>query len=315
MSDRILVLGNTGFLGKHVERLASKEGLETRGLSLSTGLDLRNPGTLENRLKDWNPSVIINCAAHVGGLAYSRKKQATVLADNVRMTLSLFDFISKNPTIRLVNPIANCAYPGELSSFREGDFWSGSIHESVLGYGGARRFSVLASQAYREEFAVEVVDVVLPNLYGPGDHLDAVRAHALGGLVFRILVAVEESLEEVVVWGSGNPIREWLYVEEAARALVLASGVENPPDFVNVGTGDSISIANLAAMIAEVAGYTGDFVFDTSFPDGAAEKRMEAERALEGLGWSPSVSLREGLIKTVQDARNRLAASREAVEL
>ena len=315
MSDRILVLGNTGFLGKHVERLASKEGLETRGLSLSTGLDLRNPGTLENHLKDWNPSVIINCAAHVGGLAYSRKKQATVLADNVRMTLSLFDFISKNPTIRLVNPIANCAYPGELSSFREGDFWSGSIHESVLGYGGARRLSVLASQAYREEFAVEVVDVVLPNLYGPGDHLDAVRAHALGGLVFRILVAVEESLEEVVVWGSGNPIREWLYVEEAARALVLASGVENPPDFVNVGTGDSISIANLAAMIAEVAGYTGDFVFDTSFPDGAAEKRMEAERALEGLGWSPSVSLREGLIKTVQDARNRLAASREVVEL
>ena len=306
MLKRILVLGNTGFLGRHVERLASEAGWRTKGLSLSGGFDLRLSGELEKALSDDSPSVIINCAAHVGGLSYSRSRQATILADNLRMVLSLFDFMSTYTHVRLVNPIANCAYPGSLAVFLEDDFWEGSIHPSVLGYGGARRLSVLASQAYREEFGIDVVDVALPNLYGPGDHLDPVRAHALGGLVSRILAAAANGLEEVSIWGSGRPIREWLYVEDAARALILAAESQNPPEFVNVGTGEGVSIAQLAQMIADEVGFNGRLIFDPSMPDGAAEKRMVADRAEVELGWQPQYSLIQGLGLTVADARERL---------
>ncbi len=306
MSRRILVLGNTGFLGKHVQRLARDAGWQTKGLSLSGGFDLRTPGALKPIVDDWDPSVVVNCAAHVGGLSYSRSRQATILGDNLRMVLSLFDFLSTHTGVRLVNPIANCAYPGSLGVFREDDFWEGSIHPSVLGYGGARRLSVLASQAYREEFAVNVVDVALPNLYGPGDHLDPVRAHALGGLVSRILSADANGLEEVSIWGSGRPIREWLYVEDAARALILAAETQSPPEFVNVGTGEGVSIADLAQMIADAVGYNGRLIFDPSMPDGAAEKRMVADRAEVELGWRSQYSLKQGLGLTVADARERL---------
>ena len=306
MSRRLLVLGNSGFLGKHVERLAKGAGWQTRGLSLSGGFDLRLPGELEKVVSDFSPSVVINCAAHVGGLSYSRSRQATILADNLRMVLSLFDSMSTLNGVRLVNPIANCAYPGSLAVFHEDEFWEGSIHPSVLGYGGARRLSVLASQAYREEFAVDVVDVALPNLYGPGDHLDPVRAHALGGLVSRILSADANGLGEVSIWGSGRPIREWLYVEDAAQALILAAETQNPPEFVNVGTGEGVSIAELARMIADAVSYNGRLIFDPSMPDGAAEKRMVADRAVLELGWRPQYSLEQGLVLTVADARERL---------
>lgn len=308
MASRALILGNTGFLGKHVERLARQAGWETKGLSLSGGYDLKSSVHLKSSVEDWLPSVIINCAAHVGGLSYSKNRQATILADNMRMTLSLFDFLSENPGIRLINPIANCAYPGALGVFREDDFWEGPLHSSVLGYGGARRFSVLASQAYRDQFAVDVVDIALPNLYGPGDHLDPVRAHALGGLVFRILSASIDGLREVSVWGSGRPVREWLFVEDAARALIGAAVAKSPPEFVNVGTGKGVSIANLAKMIAEEVGYRGALVFDASFPDGAAEKRMVAERVELELGWGPKYSLRKGLALTVLDVQQRLTS-------
>lgn len=306
MAKQVLILGNTGFLGKHVERLAANEGWQTKGFSLSGGLDLRSPTDLKAVVDNWGPSVIINCAAHVGGLSYSRNRQATILADNTRMTLALFDLLSKNPEVRLVNPIANCAYPGVLGIFNEGDFWEGHVHPSVLGYGGARRFSVLASQAYRDQFEVEVVDVALPNLFGPGDHLDPVRAHALGGLVFRILSAATNRLKEVSIWGSGNPIREWLYVEDAARALIYAAAAGSPPEFINVGTGEGVSISDLANMIAEVVGFEGELVYDMAIPDGAAEKRMVADRAELELGWRPRYSLEEGLALTVLDFKKRL---------
>ncbi len=310
MNKKLLVLGNSGFLGKYVQRLGVERGWDVRGASLSKGFDLRNPKALEQLCQDWRPAVIVNCAAHVGGLRYSQNRQAEILADNSRMVLSLFDFLSQNQDIRLVNPIANCAFPGDLGIFSEGDFWSGAVHTSVLGYGGARRFSVLASEAYREQFGVDVADLALPNLFGPGDHLDAVRAHALGGLTYRIVSAVLDGIDEVSIWGTGRPIREWLYVEDAARAIVYAAEVEEPPLFLNIGTGEGISIGELAILVAEVAQFKGSLVFDPAKPDGAPEKRMSADQAQSRLGWRPHFSLEQGLKLAVEDVRNRLVEGR-----
>lgn len=206
----------------------------------------------------------------------------------------------------MVNPIANCAYPGILAEFREEDFWSGSIHPSVLGYGGARRFSVLASEVFRKEHDVDVIDISLPNLFGPGDHLDPLRAHALGALVFRIVKATLENQHEVIIWGSGKPIREWLYVEDAARALVSAADAKTELKFINVGSGKGISISELAETIAAVVGYQGTLSYDTDMADGAKEKRMIALNAVEALSWRAEVPLWEGLELTVTDVKNRL---------
>lgn len=306
MSDRLLILGHTGFLGRHVQRVAAAEGWQTFGASLSNGFDLRVSGSLERAVTEVAPTVVVNCAAHVGGLAYSKDRQATILLDNMQMVLETFAFLSSNPKIKLINPIANCAYPGDLAEFREDNFWSGEIHPSVLGYGGVRRFSVLASQAFREQYAVNVIDISLPNLYGPGDHLDPVRAHALGAMVYRLLTAQRDGHNEVVIWGSGKPIREWLFVEDAARALVSAANKNTDSRFINVGSGEGISVAELADMIASVVGYQGTLTYDTSMADGAKEKRMIAENALALLAWQPRVSLRHGLELTVADVKDRL---------
>jgi len=301
-----MILGDSGFLGRCVQRVASSEGWQTYGASLSKGFDLRSKGALERVTSEFKPSVIVNCAAHVGGLAYGKGRQARILVDNMQMILESFEFLSRNPHIRMINPIANCAYPGDLAEFREENFWSGSIHPSVLGYGGARRFSVLASQAFREQYDVDVVDVSLPNLYGPGDHLDPVRAHALGGMVYRFVKAQREHKEEVIIWGSGMPVREWLFAEDAARALISAASTNTELRFINVGCGEGISVAELAKLIASIVGYEGKLTYDTSMADGAKEKRMIAENASEALSWQPQVSLAVGLELTVADVRNRL---------
>lgn len=302
----MLILGHTGFVGRTVERVATSQGWWTQGVSLSGGQDLRDPQVLRAALAEFNPAVVINCAAHVGGLAYSRDKQGTIFLDNARMSLSQLEVMSDFPHIRTVNPIANCAYPGRLAVFSEGDFWDGAVHDSVLGYGGARRLAVLGSQVFRDEFGIDCIDVSLPNLYGPGDHLDPVRAHALGALVYRILVAQKDGAPEVKIWGSGKPLREWLFVEDAAEALILAADAGGESAFVNVGTGAAISVSDLATLIAETVGYSGDLVYDLSMPDGAHEKRMEAGLAKGVLGWEPKHSLRSGLEITVADVRQRL---------
>jgi len=309
MPNRLLVLGHTGFLGRHVQRVAESEGWQTFGASLSNGFDLRVSGSLRRAVTQFEPTVVVNCAAHVGGLAYSKSRQATILLDNMQMVLETFAFLSSNPEIKLINPIANCAYPGDLAEFREDNFWSGAIHPSVLGYGGVRRFSVLASQAFREQYEVNVIDISLPNLYGPGDHLDPVRAHALGAMVYRLLTAQQEDQNEVVIWGSGKPIREWLFVEDAARALVSAADKDTDSRFINVGSGAGISVAELTEMIASVVNYKGSLTYDTSMADGAKEKRMIAENALGSLSWQPRVSLRHGLELTVADVKERLDES------
>lgn len=310
MSKRLLVLGDTGFLGKHVRQLAESEGWQTYGASLSNGFDLRSKGSLDRVAMECEPSVIVNCAAHVGGLAYGRDRQATLLSDNMQMVMESFAFLSRNPEVRMINPIANCAYPGDLTEFEEEDFWSGAIHPSVLGYGGARRFSVLASQVFRDQYNVDVVDVARPNLYGPGDHLDPVRARALGGMVFRLLSAQRDNRDEVTIWGSGNPVREWLFVDDAARALIATAALDTNSSFINIGSGAGISISELAELIASIVGFEGRLSYDTSMPDGAKEKRMLVGQGSEALSWNPHVSLREGLEITVADYRARIEGNR-----
>jgi GDP-L-fucose synthase len=202
---------------------------------------------------------------------------------------------------RFANPISNCSYPGELTvDFRESEWWNGPLHESVLTYGLVRKASWVQARAYYKQYGLEPVSVILPNMYGPGDHFDETRSHALGALIMKFVEAKRNDLPQVTVWGSGKPIREWLYVDDGAEALTRALTIPYEVEPVNVGTGKGISVIDLASLIRETVSYKGDIALDTSMPDGAPHKTMDVTRMRQVFKWSPATGLREGIEKTVQ---------------
>ena len=295
---KTLVLGYTGFLGSKVHERLLNTGHEVYGASLSSGSDLRQSGELRKLISATNAEVVINCAAVVGGIEYGRTHPVKIYRDNLFMTLNILDEVSE-ANVRLINIISNCAYPSKATLFKETEFWDGPLDESVLVYGGVRKFGWIGSWAYAKERSTKITNLVFPNMYGPGDHLDPVRAHALGGLIYRLILAKIENNSEFTIWGSGKPVREWMYVEDAVDAITSALTIDTDIDVINVGSGHGVSILDLANMIAKEVGYEGNICIDTAKQDGAPYKTMEATRGRDLLGWSPKTTLESGIKKTV----------------
>jgi GDP-L-fucose synthase len=296
----VVVLGHTGFLGNALHLRLLSLGFNSIGLSKSTGFDLRIPGCIDKTLAELKPSAIINCAALVGGIEFGRTRPAEIYSENLKMTLSILESASKYG-VKLVNPISNCAYPNRLQIFSEDEFWDGPLDESVLEYGGVRKFAWIGARAYEKQFGLDSINLVFPNMYGPGDHLDPVRAHALGALVFKFCIAKSEKSPSVTVWGSGAAVREWMYIDDAVDALILAISAESVgSDLINIGTGLGISIKELASEIGRQVGYEGDILFDLSMPDGAPYKTMNGTRGYQVLNWKPKTNLPVGIKHTIR---------------
>ena len=294
----VLVLGHTGFLGKALYKRLKDEGVKCAGASLSNGFDIRNQNVLDELIQSQECNVIINCAATVGGIEFGRRNPVALFRDNLQMMLSILESAAKYK-VKLINPISNCAYPKDLKVFKENEFWNGPLDESVLVYGSLRKIGWVGAWAYASELQLKSTNLVFPNMYGPGDHLDPVRAHALGALVYRILMAKREQDSEILVWGSGNPVREWMYVDDAVDALVLAIDSVLPVEIVNVGAGNGISIRDLANEIALQVGYKGNIEFDLSKPDGAPYKTMDGTQGQKLLNWQAKTDLETGIGKTI----------------
>jgi len=176
----------------------------------------------------------------------------------------------------------------------------GPLHEYVLAYGFAGKASWVQSWAYHKQYGFETINLIIPNLYGPGEHFDETRSHALGGLIMKFVEAKRKNKPEVVVWGTGKPVREWLYVDDGAEILIKSLEIEPTIEPINVGVGKGISILELAKLIKEAVGYEGKVVLDKSKPDGAPHKTMNNARLKEVFGWEPPTSLGEGVKKTVE---------------
>jgi GDP-L-fucose synthase len=245
------------------------------------------------------PTHVIHCASYSGGIAFNAEHQADIWLRNTHMAANLFEACRKHGVQRLVLPISNCAYPGASSVFREREFWEGDVHPSVRSYGATRRALVVGADAYRAQYGLDSLCLVLSNMYGPGDHTDPVRAHALGGLVVRMLQAKRAGEPTFTVWGSGRPVREWLYVGDGAEALVRGLTAPSHAGVCNVGWGEGVSMAGLAGLIRDAIGYKGELVYDTTKPDGAPHKAVDGTGGRSLLGWGPQVTLAEGLARTV----------------
>jgi GDP-L-fucose synthase len=296
----ILVLGSNGFLGKRVCRKLKEKKISYHGTSLSMGVDLRDKEQTFNLFEIVKPEFVINCASYVGGIQFGYKHPAELFYNNTLMTANILEACRVNNAKRLVNPISNCAYPGNLSIFKESEFWNGPLHESVMVYGQVRKNSWVGSWAYSKQYGLDTINLILSNMYGPEDHFDEERSHALGALIKKIVHAKNTNLPNVVIWGTGNPVREWLHVDDGAEAMIRALDIKPYIDPINIGVLKGISIKELAILIKNIANYNGELIFDTSKQDGAPYKTVDGKLGNELLNWSPDTNLKNGIAETIQ---------------
>lgn len=243
---------------------------------------------------------MINSAAHVGGIAYNALKPIKIYEDNLMIGFNLIKASFEAKIRKFVNIMPNCTYPGVAELYKEDDWWSGAMHETVLTYGMPRKTLWVHAWTFKKKYDFNTIHLVLPNLYGPRDHFDPIRSHALGALIKKIVDAKLEGKKTIEIWGTGRPIREWGYVEDAAEGIVLAMKKYDDIEIMNIGEGKGYTIKEIAYMIKDAVNWHGEFVFNTLKPDGAPKKILDVSKMKSVLGWEPKIDIKEGILKTVE---------------
>jgi len=298
---RVAVLGGGGFLGSHVAAELRKRGAAPIVPRTSAGWDFRESSSATRFFEQHRPQIVFNCAARQGGLEYQRQFPADIFYDNMLMGLQSLHAAWRGGVQKYVNIVAACSYPGYLDGMMsEEDYWSGPLHDSVVNYGLTKKAQVVQGLCYRRQFGFDSIHLLMTNLYGPGEHFHPDRSHGLAALLLKFYEAKRFARPHVTIWGSGRPVREWLFVEDAAEGIVTAAERYDEADPINVSVGGGLSIADLAQLIMEIVGYDGDIVYDREKPDGALIKTFANDRARRLIGWEPRTSLRDGLARTLQ---------------
>lgn len=297
---KIAVGGGFGFLGSNIVSKLKEKGYEAIPFSRRSGVDIRIFEQISEFLAKTKPEIVINCAAHVGGIAYNALAPVEIYEDNLLIGFNLVKACYSSDVRKLVNVMPNCTYPGVAETYQEDEWWDGEMHETVLTYGMPRKVIWVHCWAYKMKYGFNSIHIVLPNLYGPGDHFDPIRSHALGALIKKIVDAKLNDSPTVEIWGTGNPIREWGYVEDAAEGIIIAMEKYNDIEILNMGEGKGYTIREIAQTIKEAISWEGEFVFDASRPDGAPKKILNVDKMRRVLDWEPKTSIKEGIRKAVE---------------
>ncbi|MBA2225462.1 MAG: GDP-L-fucose synthase [Thermogemmata sp.] len=312
-SKRIVVTGGAGFLGRHVVARLRRIGCEQIAIPRSHEYDLTREADIYRLLHKERPHLILHLAAKVGGIGANRKYPGTFLYQNLIMGAQLIEASRRLGVEKFVMVGTICSYPKYTPvPFQESELWNGYPEETNAPYGLAKKMLLAQLQAYKQEFGFNGVNVLLVNLYGPGDNFDLESSHVIPALIRKCIEAQERGEKVLPVWGTGRPTREFLYVEDAAEALVRAAEVLDTPEPVNIGSGQEISIAELARLIARKTGFTGEIRFDPSMPDGQPRRCLDVTRARQWLGFTARTSLEEGLEKTIAWYRAARQAAKAA---
>jgi GDP-L-fucose synthase len=298
--SRIMVTGGGGFLGRRIV-----DRLEERGASpivvRSADYDLTEPERVRAALQDAHADYVIHAAAVVGGIGANREHPGSFFYANAVMGVHLIHEAWRAGIRKLLIVGTVCSYPKYAEvPFSEDDLWSGYPEETNAPYGLAKKMLMVQAQAYRDEYGFESVVVIPTNLFGPGDNFDYDTSHVIPAIIRKCIEARDAGDEEIVLWGTGEPTREFLYVDDAAEGIVLALQRLETGDPVNLGSATEIGIGELAERIARIAGFEGRFVWDPSKPDGQPRRAVDGSKARRLLGWSPRVGFQEGLSRTVE---------------
>jgi GDP-L-fucose synthase len=271
---KILILGSQGFFGKNLVNVLRNTEHKIVALSRREGLDLADYHSTQSYLQATKPDVIYNCAAHVGGLHYVAKLPADILTDNLLMSLNLYRAAqSVCPSVLIINPLSNCSYPSDRQIYYESEWLQGEVHPSVYSYGNAKRTLYMISRCYALQYGIKTYNFLVPNAFGSGDATDPNKVHALNGMIIRMLEAQQKGLTEFEVWGTGTPIREWIYIDDVVALLTQALTLDMDLLYpINLAQKQGYSIRESAELIAKAIGFKGEIVFRAEHQDGAAQK-------------------------------------------
>ena len=298
--SRVMVTGGGGFLGRRIVTELQERGA-TPCVIRSVDYDLTDPERVRAALQELRADYAIHAAAVVGGIGANREHPGGFFYANAVMGIHMIHEAWRAGIRKLVIVGTVCSYPKHTDvPFREEDLWSGYPEETNAPYGLAKKMLLVQAQAYREEYGFDSAFVIPTNLYGPGDNFDHDTSHVIPAIIRKCIEAQEAGRDEVVLWGTGEPTREFLYVDDAAEGIVLALQHLERTEPVNLGSATEISIRDLAERIAQVTGFKGRFVWDPSKPDGQPRRAVDGSKAQRLLGWSARMDIEEGLRRTVE---------------
>ena len=315
---RVFVTGGSGFLGGYVVDRLRDAGADVVAPRRSE-CDLLDPDAIDRALGEYRPAMVVHLAATVGGIGANQREPGRFFYENVLMGVQLIEAARRHNVAKTVVAGTVCAYPKHTPvPFREADIWNGYPEETNAPYGIAKKALLVQLQAYRQQYGMNGIFVIPVNLYGPRDTFDPARSHVIPALIRKFVDARRSNAKLVEVWGTGHASREFLFVEDCARAIVLAAERYDGPEPVNIGAGAEISIADLATMIASLCGYTGELTFNAALPDGQPRRSLDVSRAEAEFGFRAATSLRDGLRRTIAwyeahvDQPTRPGAARDA---
>lgn len=297
----VIVTGGSGFLGRHLlERLQAK-GAGKIVAPRSREYDLREKDAVVRLLNDHpDTTLIIHLAATVGGIGANREHPGLFFYDNIMMGVHLMEQARLRGITKFVGIGTICEYPKFTPvPFHEDSLWDGYPEETNAPYGVAKKALLVMGQAYRQEYGFNAVHVLPTNLYGPGDNFDPRSSHVIPAIIRKMVEAQEQGVGQVTLFGDGSPTREFLYVQDAAEGIALAAERYNDPDPVNLGSGVEISIKDLAGIIAQATGFTGEIIWDTSKPNGQPRRQVDTQRAAERFGFVAQTSFEQGIRELV----------------
>lgn len=309
--QRVIVTGGAGFLGGYVVRELERRGAGQVYVPQHEAYDLRREADVVRLYRDMPATMVIHLAATVGGIGINREHPGSFFYDNLLMGVHTMEYARQAGVEKYVGIGTICAYPKYTPvPFREENLWDGYPEETNAPYGLAKKMLLVQGQAYREEYGFNAIYLLPVNLYGPGDNFDPASSHVIPALIKKCVDAQEAGVPEIVAWGDGSPTREFLYVADAARGILLAAERYNGAEPVNLGSGQEISIRALTELIAELTGFEGRIVWDTSKPNGQPRRRLDVSRAADWFDFRAGTDFRQGLRETIDWYRAERAAGR-----
>lgn len=309
---KILVTGGAGFLGRYVVANLLKRNVQKENIFIprSKDCDLRLRGNCRRVVKGMD--IVVHLAANVGGIGYNQENPGTLFYDNLAMGVHLMEEARRAGVKKFVAIGTVCAYPKFTPvPFKEEDLWNGYPEETNAPYGLAKKMLLVQAQAYRQQYGFNAIYLLPVNLYGPVDNFDPKSAHVIPALIRKFYQAKINDYPEVIVWGTGRATREFLYVDDAAAGIVLATERYDKPEPVNLGSSFEISITQLAQLISKIIRYKGKIVFDTTRPDGQPRRKLDVRRAEHEIGFRSKVDFETGLRRTIKWYEQNFGRNRE----
>ena len=296
---KILVFGSSGLVGRSlVETLNKSEKVKDVYASTRDDTDLHNLRDINNLINKFEPDYVVNCAAKVGGIYANNTFRAEFLLDNLKINLNLFDVIKNFKNLSVINLGSSCIYPlNAQNPIKETSFLEGKLEPTNSPYAIAKITGIELGREISNQYGINILNLMPTNLYGPNDNFSDMNSHVIPGLIYRMHNAKIKKEDEFLIWGSGKPLREFMYVDDLSDCINFLIGKEYNKDLINVGTGEEIAIIDLANKIKRIIGYEGYIKTNLEMPDGNPRKLLDSS-LINSLGWKSSTSLEEGLNKT-----------------